>query len=1095
MPLPYTLETLASRWKEAAPAERANAQSYLIELAHALGVEPPRPAGSGYEFEYAIKVVARDGSESTNFIDLYKRNHFALEAKDDEAGKLNDVLLRKAFGQVRNYVGSLPDERPPYIMVMDVGKTLLVWDRWNGDYGGFAAAKRIELSLLAQNEEATSLLRDIFEDPFVRDPRAKAVEVTTDIAAKLAELAAALEARGHDQERVARFLMRCVFTMFAEDVGLLQDEPFRRAVEEIGYQSPEEFGIAVGELWKAMDEGKRFGLKKLLRFNGHFFRDAEVLALTREEIAVLHEAAKADWTHVEPSIFGTLLVRALDPVERHRLGAEYTPKEYIERLVKPTVEDPIRERWTGVQAQVLQLRETSKKKDAEKAVAALREFHDWLRGLRFLDPACGSGNFLYVTMHAVKRIELEAVHSLEEITGKKELRLHEVDPSQFYGIEIKPWAREVAELTLWIGFHQFWRMHHEVQPPEPILQDTGTLDCRDAILEWQAIVEVTARSRPDPTPQIMSPVTGRLVPNPSARLKYFEYKGAKSAKWPKADFIIGNPPYLGQARQRDALGDGYVDALRAAYAEVPDSADLVMYWWYNAAREVEKGRAIRAGLLTTNTITQSQNRSVMSGASAKGVNVIWAIADHPWSDDVTGAAVRVAMTVISRDTTEPVLAIVDPVTGNLSERSVARLNLDLTSRPDVGAASSTALTANTGISSRGFELHGAGFILGAEEGASVRRDPKSAAIVRPYRNGKDITARPRDTFVIDFGAMEETEAKSYAVPYEVVRSRVKPERDANNEEKCRTYWWRFGRERPVLRAALQGLSRYIATTETAKHRFFVFLDAEIAPDNMLICIASDDAFHLGVLSSIPHVTWALAAGGTLEDRPRYNKTRCFDPFPFPNANDALKQRIRSVAERLDTHRANALARDERITMTGMYNVVSKLRSGGELNPKEREINVLAACGILLDLHTELDRLVCEAYGWGPNIPKTDVILERLVALHDERVREEARGKIRWLRPDFQISRYKDAKEETAEELKLIASTDKAATGLKWPDKTVDQIMLLQSILSKSPGTAREIAKSVSGAKREVIERHLETLIMMGEMQLGADGKYRPVRAA
>ena len=225
--------------------------------------------------------------------------------------------------------------------------------------------------------------------------------------------------------------------MFAEDIGLLPDEPFRQVLDKVAVADPKEFVPLAGELWHAMDEGKRFLLRKLLRFNGHVFRDAEALPLRREALALLLEAARSDWQHVEPSIFGTLLVRALDPEERHRLGAEFTPRAYVERVVRPAVEEPIRERWTAVQAEVLQLRESGKAKDTAQAEQRLRDFHAWLRGLRFLDPACGSGNFLYVTMHLVKRIELEVIRALEEVTGQREARFEEVGPAQFHGIEIK----------------------------------------------------------------------------------------------------------------------------------------------------------------------------------------------------------------------------------------------------------------------------------------------------------------------------------------------------------------------------------------------------------------------------------------------------------------------------------------------------------------------------------------------------------------------------------------------------------------------------------------------------------------------------------
>ncbi|MEK7668165.1 MAG: DNA methyltransferase, partial [Gemmatimonadota bacterium] len=663
---------------------------------------------------------------------------------------------------------------------------------------------------------------------------------TKELAAKLADLAADLERQGYAQERVARFVMRCVFTMFAEDIGLLPDEPFRQVLDKVAVADPKEFLPLAGELWHAMDEGKRFLLRKLLRFNGHVFRDAEALPLTREALALLLDAARADWQHVEPSIFGTLLVRALDPEERHRLGAEFTPRAYVERVVRPAVEEPIRERWTAVQAEVLQLRESGKPKDGERAEQRLREFHEWLRGLRFLDPACGSGNFLYVTMHLVKRIELEVIRALEEVTGSHEIRFEEVGPAQFHGIEIKAWAREIAELTLWIGYHQFWREHHDVQPPEPILRDTGTLECRDAVLAWDRIGEDPSRARPDPSPRIRHPVTGALVPDPEAIRHYFTYENARQAEWPRADFIVGNPPYVGEKRQRDVFGDGYVDALRSAYPELTDSADYVMYWWQRAACEVASGRAGRAGLITTNSITQSKNRAVIEDAAASGARVVWAVADHPWTDEVNGAAVRVAMTVLARQPASATLLIVDENGDIKGEQRTLRLNADLSASADVSSAAQTTLLGNAGMSAQGLKLVGEGFVLPAEEtDRLLAADPTLREVVRPYRNGRDLCGRPRGVFVIDFAMRTEDEARSYPVAFDIVRARVKPLRDANKRAVRAKYWWRFGEPNPNLRSILSGLRRFLVTLEVGKHRFFQFMAPDVAPDGTLVCIASD----------------------------------------------------------------------------------------------------------------------------------------------------------------------------------------------------------------------------------------------------------------
>ncbi|MDQ2668191.1 MAG: class I SAM-dependent DNA methyltransferase [Gemmatimonadota bacterium] len=1087
------LHELAARWSGVKAAERANAQSYIIELCAALGVEPPRPAGSGYEFELPIKLISRDGTETQGFIDCYKSGRFVLEAKDYEEGRSNDVLLRKAYGQARMYTAHDPSGvAPPYLLVLDVAKTMLVWDRWAGTFGGYPAARRIDLTRLHESADDVALLVDIWENPSARDPRMASQQVTREIAGHLAELAASLEHRGFAQEEVARFLMRCVFTCFAEDVGLLPDEPFRRLLDEIALPSPEEFPGAVEELWAAMDEGRRFGFRKLLRFNGHFFRDGKGLALTREDLAILLEAAKANWSMVEPSIFGTLLTRALDSEERHRLGAEYTPPEFIARLIRPTIEEPVRERWTAVQAEVLQLRESKKAKDRGKAETRLLEFHEWLRSIKVLDPACGSGNFLYMALHALKRVEVEVLHEIADIRGGAlELRMHEVDPSQFYGIEVKPWAREIAELTLWIGFHQFWRQHHgNVQPEEPLLRDTGTLECRDAVLAWDATRHVPDRDRPDPTPRIVHPVTGELVPDPNAKLPYIEHVGAHAASWPAADFIVGNPPYIGNKRMRDALGDGYVDALRAAYPSLPDSIDLVMYWWTHAAAEVAVGRAIRAGLITTNSITQPFHQPLVAAAQEAGAVVVWAAPDHPWEVGGDAAAVRVAMTVLARDAVMATRIDVDASATITRTVLVPRLNSDLSAGADVSGAAAVPMRANAGLSSRGFTLVGRGFVLEADEAEQlVALDARHRAIIRPYRNGQDLARSSRGVYVIDFGLRNEAEAREYPVLFDILRDRVYSERQANGRKSYRELWWRFGEPRREMRAALPELSRYIATPYVARHRYFTFLDAEIAPDEKIVAIASDDPYVLGVLSSSMHAEWAAAAGTRLGvgNDLTYNNSRSFDSFPFPDPPLAVRAQISEYAQRLELHRQDALSRSDKVTMTGLHNVLAKLRTGTPLTAPEREVHTLAAAGSLLDLQDGLDSLVAEAYGWAWPV-ETEVVLERLVALHQLRVAEERAGTVRWVRPDFQLVTVGGI-EQTEAVMSGDAPEQTAMPAARWPSDVIQQITALRQLAVSVPITVDAAVALFSGAPKAIVARHLETLAILGELHKTSDGRY------
>lgn len=1092
------LRALAEAWRTSSSSERASFQPWLIQFCEALGVPAPVPPAEHYTFELPVKVIDREGRESTNFIDCWKAGHFALEAKATDVAEGNDQPLRKAFGQVRNYVAHTKGVAPPFLMVVDVPRTLIVWDRWSGEYGGFPAGRRINLATLHERPDDIRLLQDIFTDPAARDPRGRAQAVTKDIAGKLAELSAAFEGRGHEPERVARFLMRCVFCFFAEDVELLPRGLFKRTLETARTAGgPERVAEVLSSLWKTMDEGGSFGADLVRRFNGHFFRTVDALPLEVGDVSLLIEAAEFDWSRVEPSIFGTLLVRALDPTERHRLGAEYTPREYIERLVEPTVVEPIRDRWTAVQAAVLQLTdETDKKparikKDRAAAVSELLDFHKWMRGLRFLDPACGSGNFLYVTMAAVKRVELEVIREIERVRGREQMEavLDEVHPRQFYGIEVKPWAREIAELTLWIGYHQFWRETHGGRtPPDPVLEDTGTIECRDAVLAWDEIVHRPEKDRPDPTPRIVHPVTGELVPDPEAKLPYYEYVGARKAEWPEADFIVGNPPYIGKSRKRVALGDGYINALQVAYPELAKAADFVMCWWHRGAEEVVHGRTLRVGMITTNSIVQTQNQRSVKFALARGATIPWIARDHPWVDSSDGAQVRVAMTVISAPPTDGTrMVTVDARGAVTSVRVVRRINADLSAGVDVNAASQQPLAAQAGLCTVGFKLYGEGFVLDSAEASRVlAADSKNAEVVRAFRTASDLTRRARDLHVVDFAARSEADSREYAVPYDIVRTRVKPHRDANANRDIAARWWQLGHLRPQLRDASAALSRIIVTPETSRQRFFEFLDARIAAEGSIVCIAVDDPALLGILSSTFHLSWFQAVAGKLGvgNDFRYNK-RCFDSFPFVTSESKPLSPIGDAAELLDAHRKRIIGTDATVTMTGMYNVVEKLRAGTTLTAKEREIYERAACGVLKDMHDELDSRVAEAYGWSWPMEREE-ILERLVALHDERVAEENAGRVRWLRPEYQIPRFAAGGAEDAPEMELdetapsITSTVPEARSA-WPGSAVEQLAAVKGAATRRGASAGEVANAFEDADLALVRRHLDTLVMMGEV--------------
>lgn len=553
---------------------------------------------------------------------------------------------------------------------------------------------------------------------------------------------------------------------------------------------------------------------------------------------------------------------------------------------------------------------------------------------------------------------------------------------------------------------------------------------------------------------------------------------------PQADFIVGNPPYLGNKRMRVALGDGYVEALRAAYPEVPSGADLVMYWWSRSAISVADGATLRSGLITTNSIVQPLNRKLIVLARDLGAHVIWAVADHPWTSETDGAAVRVALTVVSRSG-EPQVLRGDREGAVSSAQRASVLNDDLSSGVDVVRVSAAELIANSGISHQGVSPQASGFVLGQDEAAQLMK-ADSAEVVFPYLNGRDLVQRARGRFIIDFGLRTQAEARQFAHAYQIVEDRVKPDRASNKRRSYRELWWRFGEPRKGMRDALAGLGSFIGTAYVAAHRTFQRIDIDVVPDDKIVVIALESAFYLGVLSSSIHQTWAAAAGTRLGmgNDLTYNSTRCFDSFPFAAPAESMTSAVAAITDLLDAHRRHALARDERVTVTAMYNVVAKLRAGEPLTAKERPIHETAACGVLKDLHDELDALVAEAYGW-PWPMEREEILERLVALHDDRVAEEKAGHIRWLRPDYQITRF--APETAPAELALPESKRVVPTAAvlpkptPWPSQSVEQLGAVKAVASRVGKDPKAVLGAFTGADERLLRRHLETLSMMGEL--------------
>ena len=1128
------------RWQNSAAAERANYALFLSELCDYLEVPRPNPAVADdsqnrYVFERPVTFRHPTGLSSTGFVDLYKRGCFVLEAKQGSEAPEPSLILEmphrrgtavrgttgwdqamlRARNQAEQYAKALPaaDGWPPFLIVVDVGYSIELFADFSGTGKAYVPfPDSLNHRILLQQLEIQTIrdrLRAIWLDPVSLDPSRISARVTRDVAWHLANLARSLE-QDHSAEAVTPFLMRCIFTFFAEDIHLLPRDSFSNLLTSLR-DDLTNFKPMVESLWRTMDTGGFSPILRehVLRFNGGLFESIEALPLNRQQFDILCLAAAAEWKDVEPAIFGTLLERALNERERHSLGAHYTPRAYVERLVIPTIVEPLRQDWADVQAAALTLERAGK---TAEAIAVLTGFRRRLCSIEVLDPACGSGNFLYVTLEHLKLLEGEINDALEGL-GESQQALHEtgltVDPHQLKGIELNPRAAAITDLVLWIGYLQWYfrTWGASTLPPEPVIQRFHNIEHRDALLAYDKVESAvdehgSARTTWDGTTKKRHPVTGEEVPDESARRPVLTYVNARRAEWPSAEFIVGNPPFLGNWRMRGELGDGYAETLRSVYSEVPETADYVMYWWHRAAERVRAGQTRRFGFITTNSLRQTFQRRVLTPHLTDASNpasLVFAIPDHPWVDSSDGAAVRIAMTVAEAGTREGRLLRVEseePGEGEGASKVefIERYGLihsDLTIGPNTTAA--VPLKANEGLSCPGVKLHGAGFIVTPEKARELGLGeiPGLDRHIRQYRNGRDITSRPRGVMVIDlFGLTAEEVRTRFPAVYQHVFDHVKPERDQNNRPTYRDNWWIHGEPRANFRPALNDLRRYIATVETSKHRFFVFLDASILPDNMLVNIASSDAYVLGVLSSRIHVAWALAAGGRLGfgNDPRYNKTRCFDPFPFPDASEPQRERIRFLGEQLDAHRKRCQEAHPNLTLTEMYNVLGELRAGQPIGAASQMIHDHGLISVLRDLHDDLDRAVSEAYGWSPEL-STEDILFRLVELNAARAAEERSGMVRWLRPEFQQTTATQA--GLGVEMEEEEQQPARASRVPWPPSLPERVRAVRDYLRQTPTpvSPETVARSFIRARVPEVTAILETLTALGQANRDETG-YR-----
>lgn len=948
-------EEFIAKWSKVQQKEISASQSHFNDVCLLVGHKLPLdadPKGKSFTFEQPTEKATGDRGRA----DVWYDHRFIWEYKG------HHINLDKAYQQLLLYRESLGN--PPLLITSDMEIIII--------HTNFTDTSKKEYEIGYDeilDGSGVKLLKRAFYEPNSFEPSRTQQQVTQATADAFVKVTETLQNWDKEvsSEKLAHFIIRLLFCLFAEDMKLLPDNVFTTLVStNVG--DLEYFVPGLTNLFNTMREGGLYGTHKIPYFDGGLFNDNFIPTLPTNLQDVLRDAGKLDWSGIDPSIFGTLFERVIDESKRAQLGAHYTSKEDIMLIVEPVLMQPLRDEWQEIK------QEARKHVDDEKfkaAHAVLLEFSEKLAGTRVLDPACGSGNFLYVALRQLLDLQKEIIQFAGR-NGLDDIPLS-VSPTQLYGIEINPYAHELAQTTVWIGYIQWRNENGFPEFEEPILQPLHNIERKDAILEIK------------------------------------DRGGITEPNWPEADIIIGNPPFLGEKKMRAELGDAYVDALLKLYSERLPACDLVCYWFEKAREQVENTPGSRAGLLATQAIRGGANRKALERIKETG-DIFMAWSDRAWV--LEGAAVRVSMIGFDRGKEE---------TKNLNGSQVPFINSDLSTLVDLTIANS--LSENSNIAFMGdtkvgpFEID---FSLATKMLSSKGNpnDRPNSDVIHPWVNGLDITRRPRNLWIIDFGiGMTEQDASLYKMPYAYVHEQVKPYRArARSGDRTGVSWWIHQRPRPAMRLALKNLNRYIATPAVSKHRVFAWLDSAILPDHALLAFAREDDYFFGVLHSRIHEIWSLRKGTSLEGRPRYTPTTSFESFPLPwppsiEPNEDEDERVKNIAEaarQLVNFRQPWLFPSEeelvvtvgkkmlkKRTLTNLYNsleyyrdnVKGKRRNQTEWNNAVKKLISLEDIETLDHIHVSLDNAVLDAYGWLHNL-SDEQILERLLALNLERAAGE-----------------------------------------------------------------------------------------------------------
>lgn len=891
-------EHFIATWENTTLNEEQGAQSWFNDLCDLIG--HPKPLGDLNGLTYAFEHRVETGKA-----DAYYENHFGWEFKTGEG------QLGEAMRQVLGY--SMYLKTPPLLVVSAFNVI-----RIRTNFPGMESVQR-EIRIADLTEpETLAVVKRIFNDPEWFNTGKSRDDVIKETASLFQAVSNDMTGSGYGHHELAQYLNQIIFCLYAEDAGLLPDGAFTGLVVN-QRREPDRFRRGAQTLFAEMNHGGLFGPQTIEHFNGELFAHVPDVTLNTAALERLAEAAEKNWSNIEPSIFGTLFERALGLTEeRAPLGAHYTSEADIRRVVEPVILDDLQRQWRRAKAEAEAAQSAG---DTDDAMATMQAYRRRLADVKTLDPACGSGNFLYVTLKALLDLERQAIDYQTGLDRQPDPPL--VNPAQMMGLEINEYAAQLAKTALWIGYIQWHQANGFAYTNRPILDNIHGVECRDAAIALNDAGE-----------------------------------NAIKAQWPDADYIIGNPPFLGAKDMLTELGAEYTNRLRRTYAgELVGAVDLCCYWFEQARAQVAAGKARRAGLLATQAIRFSSNRRTLERIKESG-DIFAAYDDLEWKPEEPGSAAVHVSIVCFDDGSETAKTLNDNPATDIDTRLTDAVHLDRAQK----------LPQNADICFEGVKKGGP-FDLTPQYAALMLADSNpngkpNSDVVKRYVIGRDLNGKPQERWLIDFGTMPESDAKLYAMPYQHCLTHVKPQRAGNREKRLREQWWQHRRSGNDVKQVIAPLARYVGTCQVSKHRVFHFIDADITPDCTIDTFGREDDHFLGILESRFHKIWTAAIGTQLRENEsgrRYIISECFEKFPFPTPAESQRQAVAQAARTLDDQRRNVCQPNGiyRRSMTSLYNE----------NPPW-----------LQTAHAELNAAVADAYGWPADL-EDDEILRQLVRLN------------------------------------------------------------------------------------------------------------------